>query len=179
MRKKWIFLLGLFIIGVIFLFFYIKSTPQYSLFKVYQSVKKHDYTTFSKFVDVDTLVDSLVDKSLEESKKQREENNSSSEWEELGNSFADGLVTLMKPTLVSTIKSSFQKNIESGDFEFNYQSKDIFKFIKDMKIKKDGNLAVIVINDKDNNPLNIKMRKIDNYWQIFDMDIDLSNINPN
>lgn len=143
---------------------------------MYQSIKTHDYTTFSKFVDVDTLVGNLVDKSLEESKKQQELDDSADEWEQLGNSFAEGLVTLMKPTLTSAIKSGIQKNIESGDFKINYQPKDIFRILTDLKVKKDGKTATITVIGNDNKPFTFKMRQLDDYWQVFDMDVNLSSI---
>jgi hypothetical protein len=85
----------------------------------------------------------------------------------------------MKPTLISTIKSGIKKNIESGDFKLGYQPKDIFKVLTDINIKKDGKVATVTVNSKDNKPLTLKMRKLDNYWQVFDMDLDLSSVKTN
>ncbi len=176
MIKKIVLTIVIITIAIIASAFYIKSTPQYSLYKMYQSVKNHDYGTFSKFVDVDTLVENLVDKSIEESKKEQEQKGSTDEWEQLGNSFAEGLVALMRPSLTAAIKSGIQKNIESGDFKLDYQPKDIFKVLTDIKIKKNGKTATITVNGKDNKPFTFKMRQKDDYWQVFNMDLDLSSV---
>ena len=160
------------------LFLYLKSTPQYSLFRMYWSVKQRDYTTFSKFVDIDSVVNNLVDKVIE-NEKQQNLNNSTDEWASLGNSFAEGLITLMKPTLTSEIKSGIQKGVESGDFDTKYQPKEMIGILRNIKVKRDGKVATVTINNKDNKPFNFKMRKLNGYWQVFSTDIDLSSIKTN
>lgn len=161
----------------IFSWLYIKSTPQYSLYQMYQAVKSHDYKTFIKYADIDTIVSNLVDKVIEQSKKEQAAKSTGNEWEQLGASFAEGIILSMKPTLTTAAKSAIQKGVETGDIKSGYKSQSLFKTLMSLKVVRDGKVATVTITGDDNKPLSFKMRQLEGYWQVFDMNLDLSSAN--
>lgn len=152
---------------------YILSTPQYSLYQLYNAVKVHDYQTFTKYADVDSVVGNVIDKVMAQNGETA--NSQGNGWDQL----AQGLVLSMKPTLVQTAKNEIKKQVEQGSFQTNYKPNDFLKGFFAIKVKQDGKVADVTLpsqNSKDK-PLSLKMRQLDGYWQIFDMNIDLSSTN--
>jgi len=140
---------------------------------MYQAIEAHDYETFSKYVDVDSVIDNMLDKALEESK---EEEPAGDEWYELGKSFAEGLIMMMKPRLKEEAKTEMKRQIESGEFKKEYKPQNIVKAFTKIKVQKEGKVANVTLTKEDNETLSIKMRKKDSYWQVFDMEFDLPEI---
>ncbi len=167
-----------FIVLGIFGWFYIKSTPQYSLYQMYQAVKSHDYKTFTKYADIDTIVSNLVDKAIEQSKKEQAAKATGNEWEQLGANLAQGIIMGMKPSLISAAKSAIQKGVEAGNIKSAYKPQNLVKTLMSLKVTQDGKVATVTVTGNDNKPLSFKMRQVEGYWQVFDMNLDLSNINP-
>ena len=179
--KKYL-LIGLPVLLIVlglFVWLYVRSTPQYSLYLISNSVKAHDYKTFTKYVDINTVVSNVIDNALAESAKEEAKAPQGDQWYQLGQAFAQGLITAMKPTLIQKAKDEVQKEVETGTFKNNYSSTNLVVQFFAIKVKQDGKVANVTIpaNNPKNQPLTVKMRQTNGYWQIFDMALDTSNLN--
>jgi hypothetical protein len=160
------------LVGLLLGWNYIKTSPQYSLFRMYKTIEAHDYEAFTKYVDVDSLVDNIVEKVLKETEDETTDTQGDA-WAELGKSLAEGFISLMKPKLKEEAKIQIKRQIESGEFKKDYQPKNIFKAITSTKVKRDGKVADVILVNEPGDELKLKMRQKDGYWQVFDMDFEL------
>lgn len=99
------------IIGGWYNFYYIK-TPEYSLDILQEAVKKHDVEKFKKHVDLESVLSNSVDDLFAIEFKDKVNN-------EAANEFAKGLVAVLKPTIVSTLKTEIIKSVETGTWQIN------------------------------------------------------------
>jgi len=179
MKKILIFLLiPIFLFG--YYHYYYKQTPKYSLYQAYNAYEDHDITTFRKYVDIEGLSSNIVDDLIKHSIETAEK--STDEWEEMGQKSAEGLVELLKPTLIDLISKQISELVETGNIEEREKGEGIsnlwrntvedkIKFEGVKYIKKDGKLAFLGLNyykQEKNSEINIelKMRRIENYWQV-------------
>jgi len=90
--------------------YYIRS-PKYSLFQARDAIQEHDLINFQKYVDEDSLttqaVDDVVATMLETANRSQSP----------GSSLANGLIELMKPRFVSTLKTQIDSAVETGEIE--------------------------------------------------------------
>jgi len=108
------------------------GTPQYSLWQAQRAAKAHDFTTFEKYVDIQSCVEGLVDDVMLEAVQQAAKTAKSAKsaagikdgddkiakfGELLGGQFAKGLVAMLKPTLVSLLRQQVRDYIEKGTIE--------------------------------------------------------------
>src|SRR3954470_7350905 len=104
MKKKHhiigLLLIFLIIVGV-FSWFYIKSTPQYSLYEMYKAVRAHDYAAFKKYADIDSIASNVIDKALAGAQKEQEKQTQNDPWAQMGANLAQSYLTAMKPNLIS------------------------------------------------------------------------------
>lgn len=176
MKSRYVILIGVVLVLLVGGFIgwsYIKSSPQFSLYKMYQAIEAHDYESFTKYVDVDSVIDNMLDKALEESKQEEPVGD---EWYELGKSFAEGLIMMMKPRLKEEANAEMRRQIESGEFKKEYKPQNIVKAFTKIRVQKEGKVANMTLTKEDDETLSLKMRKKDGYWQVFDMEFDLPEI---
>lgn len=152
------------------------SSPQYSLYQMYGAVKEHNYEKFKKYVDIDSVTTNVVDKAIE-SAKQNTDTTSGNVWENLGATFAVSLFDSMKPGFKTTLTSTIQKAVEEGTFKSDYKPKNIIQIFQMISVKRDGKVADITIKAKGVSDLHIKMRNLNGYWQVFDMDLPAPSTN--
>lgn len=164
-------LVVLLVISVIIGWQIIKSSPQYSIYQVYQAVGKHDYDKFKKYVDVEGVSNNVIDKALASATEETKNNTSNDPFYQLGQTFAMGLITAMKPRLKEEIVSGIQKAVEQGNFKTEYQPKNVTNFFSLVEVKKNGKVADVVVKAQGKDDLKLKMREMSGYWQIFDMDL--------
>ncbi|HUV46852.1 MAG TPA: DUF4352 domain-containing protein [Candidatus Bathyarchaeia archaeon] len=163
------------ILLIVFGFFgieYIKTSPQFSMYKMSKAVRQHNYEEFSKYFDMDSVVNNIIDKAF----KETEEESTDNELGELGKGFAEGLLIMMKPALKEEFKNQLKEQVETGSFGENYQTKNTLKAFTMTRVKKEGHIAQIEITNENGEKFNFKMRKKDDYWQVFDMDFDTSEL---
>lgn len=179
MKIKLRFLLFFIPLVVLLGWFYIHSTPQYSLYQIRRAIISHDYEMFSKYVDIDSLVDSLIAQSLASQKSQvnqKEEN----EWEKMGSIVAQGLVSVMKPALKEQVKAVIKKQVESGESEekkFLQANKPIEAFTK-VQVRREGKIAKVTFPNPDGDMTDTQMvmRQKESYWQLIDMNFDFQSV---
>jgi len=95
-------------------FYYYTTTPAYSVLQIRKAVQDHDVALFEKHVDVDTLFNRLIDDVMAQALSQAA-NEDDSGWNTLGSALGAGIAQMMKPTLVSGLKSSTLRYVETGD----------------------------------------------------------------
>lgn len=191
-RNKKYFLIGLvvLIIAACAGYWYWLQTPQYSLKMVRTAISNHDLTLFQKHVDVDSLVSRAIDQIIDSKM------NDPNEVQDEGmNNIAKGLILTLKPQLVSAAKEEIKSFVEKGTGGNNTASEqtssnkngknqsisakkalgsagtESAEFQGISYVNKDGKLALVglkVFYSKLNYTgiLELKMRELDGYWQI-------------
>ncbi len=155
---------------------YVIRTPQYSIYQMYKTVQAHDYQSFIKYFDVDSIAENIVDKAFEETKETSKDEAGDNAWYELGKNFAEGLMIMMKPKLKEEFRNEIKKQIEAGDFRTDYDPRNLVKAFTKMKVQKDGTVAQVTLTNDEQKILSLKMRQMEGYWQVFDMDFDTSDL---
>lgn len=173
------------LIGAV-LYWQYTQTPEYSLLQAKKAVEQHDLASFEKYVDVEGIISSLIDQTLEMSTEEKEQQN---EWEQLGEAIGKSLITLIKPQLTKIIKQQIVKYVETGRFEEKKKGrkpeepenslsdlwnglsrgKSVFKGIA--YVKKEGKIAYVgleLFQEKYDTSLilDLKMRDKGGYWQV-------------
>ncbi|GMA99462.1 hypothetical protein [Pelosinus sp. IPA-1] len=188
-KKYFIFALVTVIFISCFGYWYWLRTPQYSLKIIKDAVETHDLQKFEKHVDIETLVSRVIDQVLDS-----KVNNKNEVQDEQTNAFAAGLIKMLKPQFVLMAKDQIRSYVEKGSTETqpknnqpknknestpNFSINDIYKnngggsvdFKGIEYVNKDGKIAIVGLKlfyPKLNSDviLELKMREMDGYWQI-------------
>lgn len=148
---------------------YIKGTPQYSVYSMYKAVDQKDLTTFKKYFDVDGVTNKVVDQAIDEAAKEQEKSGDADEM--FGKGFIEIFAANLKPEFKEKFKSELEKSVESSDFKKEHKPKSLLAAYKEMKVKKDGKIAQVTLDDKKGDAWSFKMRQKDGYWQVSDIDL--------
>jgi hypothetical protein len=148
---------------------YIQTTPQYSLYQMYQAVAAHDYPTFTKYADVDSIVGTLVNNAIDKSNQQT----SGGGLIQLGKSLIFKLAENMKPTLINATKVAIKKGVEAGDIKSVYKPQNVLMTLLELKVEQEGNLATIYVVKNNKIVTAFKMRQMEGYWQVYEMTLDV------
>jgi hypothetical protein len=97
-------------------FYYYTTTPTYSVLQILNAVQDHDVALFEKHVDVDTLFNRLIDDVMAQ-QLTKASGDDGSGWGKLGSALGAGMVQMIKPTLVSGLKSSALRYVETGELK--------------------------------------------------------------
>ena len=184
MSRK-ILLLALALVACLIGYAAYRHSIRFSLYQAYKAYKKHDITTFEKYVDLDGLLSNLID----------DLTNIQGTDDSWLNDIIDGLVSVVKPQILPSIKQDVINLIEQGTHEqqassvdgqnlFNtlinrylpHKNKKLFRgisyTIRDGKIAYVGLLLFHPRYDT-TLTLEVKMRNKGSYWQI----ASITNIN--
>lgn len=174
-KKLTLFLLGLVLVLsviVIAAWQVIKVSPQYSIYQIYQATDQHDYDKFRKYVDVESISNNVVDKALSSAiNKSKQDTSNKDSFYQLGYNIGLGLVSAMKPQLKKEVVSSIKNAVEEGSFKTEYKPKSIIDYFNAVTVKKNSKVADIAIKSMGKEILKLKMRNVDDHWQVFDMDL--------
>lgn len=133
-----------------FYFLYWVKSPVYSLNIIKDSIQKHDVNTFEKHVDMDTLYTKAFDDSLVAIGKINGE-------DLLSNPLAAGFIQILKPPVVSTLKSKTidyvkgEKEEAKSNKDKNSQAEDMANGLKDRAGIENLNIKDISVISKENN----------------------------
>ena len=185
MKSKKIIILLIILVGIVTgLYWYVTTTPEYSLNQIKNSIENHDVPLFQKHVDVKTISSRLIDDVMT---AVLDETDYENEWEELGGSLGLGLIQMMKPRLIDIVEEQMIRFVEKGSIDESTSDelgvlgngndlnnvlengKDSFKGID--YIRKEGSTAYIGISIEDktndwNGTIELLMRNMGGYWQV-------------
>lgn len=157
----------------IFIFFcayfswtYVRTTPQYSLFMAYRAVGSRDYEAFTKYVDVDKIIDTYVTQKFKIEEGEKRPDNF---LLQLGNKLISTLRRNMQPTAVNATKVIVKKGVESGTLFSLYKPHTVFAMLITAKVIQDNDDVRVELVEKDKQIITLKMRKIQDHWQVYEV----------
>lgn len=160
---KLIVFLLLILLSVYFSWTYVRTTPQYSLFKAYQAISVRDYQIFEKYVDVDRIVDIYV---AQKFKNDNEEQSSDNILLQLKATLMNTLRRNIQPAAVNTTRTIIRKGVESGTLFALYKPHTVFMMLITAKVTKVDDVARVEIREKDSQTITLKMRRLPDHWQV-------------
>ncbi|MCL5409654.1 MAG: DUF4352 domain-containing protein [Patescibacteria group bacterium] len=156
---------------------FIKVSPQYSVYQIYQATSQHDYEKFKKYVDVEGISNNVIDKALAQATESTTKDTSNNDpFYQLGQTIGIGLINSMKPQLKEKMTTEIKKAVEEGTFKTAYKPKNIFGYFNTVQANKDGKVATVTIKTQGKDDLTFKMRDLGGYWQIFDMELPVPEV---
>lgn len=163
--KKILFLLFLTLFSLYFVWAYVRTTPQYSLYRAYYAASTRDYQTFSEYVDVDQVVDRYISQKFNDTNEAQEPENI---LLRLKTTLMNTLRKNVKPAAVNTTKALIKKGVESGTLFALYKPHTVFVMLINAKVTQLDDDARVEMREKDRQTIDIKMRKIQNHWQVYE-----------
>lgn len=160
------FFLLIFLLCVYLSWIYVRTTPQYSLFKAYQAVSARDYQTFTKYTDVDRIVDTYV---AQKFKDDDAEQSSDNILLQLKATLMNTLRRNVKPAAANTTKALIRKGVESGTLFVMYKPHTVFVMLVTAKIIQLDNNVNVEIKEKDKQTATLKMRRLQDHWQVYEV----------
>ncbi|MDD5741951.1 MAG: hypothetical protein PHX87_00820 [Candidatus Peribacteraceae bacterium] len=160
------------------------KSPQYSLKQVREAFEKHDVISFEKYVDINDVATRYMDDAI------ASELGDETEGDDWASGLAQGMVQMMKPQLVNMIEEQVKALVEDEQLPTEEEAEEVdainlLSFFAEDKqneleytgiedVRKAGNIATLTLgfhHDKyDANPvLEVKMRKMDGYWQVAEL----------
>lgn len=159
------FLLFIFLL-IYFSWTYVRTTPQYSLFNAYRAVSARDYQTFTKYADVDRIVDTYV---AQKFKDDDVEQSSDNILLQLKTTLMNTLRRNVKPAAANTTKIVIKKGVESGTLFVMYQPQTVFMMLLTAKVIQVDDMARVEIKEKDKQTATLKMRRLQDHWQVYEV----------
>jgi hypothetical protein len=156
MSKKLSISIGIFIILLFGVFFFVSRTPQYSIYKLQEAIKNKDSDGALKYIDIDSIADNMMREMMEKQKHPRDS------WESAGNAIGKGMLLMMMPSLKESMKSMLKTTIVSSDTGSGF---GVIQAVSawSCKVRRDGRSAAIYIKDG----LVFKMAQHpDGYWRV-------------
>ena len=176
MRKYRIWLIIALVCTVLSLIgvYYIQSTPQYSLYRAYAAARAHDYPTFTKYVDVDSVATGAVEQYLATAESAIEERCGNTRWGKFGLQIGRNVMRSAQPNVNKLVKTWIENEVTSGNMmETTFKDVNLVVIFTKMEVQQEGDVADLKATIK-KKQLHFKMRRMHDYWQVYDMDIDPS-----
>jgi hypothetical protein len=145
----------------IFVFFYARGTPQYSLYQFRKAVENHETDTALKYIDADSIVYNFrIDLLRAQDKKQ-----TANKIKSFGDHLTDDLITMILPAIKETLKGKYNTAIKIPSVNkssvTNNQKHDLYDYDSITKVK------IAIMTRKDNDNLKFKMaQSSDGHWRI-------------
>ena len=169
---------------------YTITKPKYSLWKIKKAVDEHNLMMFEKYVDTENLVETLIDQFIETSMGNIEKKDE--EVEGFDPALAKRIVINFKPQLTNIVKQKVVSFVKTGDLKnesksqealekefslkniWDYSGEDKNEFQGIAYVKEEGNIAYVGLKfflekHEENFIVDLKMRSIDNYWQVIEI----------
>lgn len=153
------------IISLYFSWTYIRTTPRYSLYMTYRSVINRDYSTFSKYVDVDATVDSFLARKL---KVDSTKNDSENVLFQMKTALMNMLRKNLEPTAANAMKALVKKGVESGSLFALYKPYTVFTLLLGAQVSQDNDDATVAMQEDNGRTITVKMRKLQDHWQVYE-----------
>ena len=161
------------VVAALGVWLYIKGTPQYSLYLAGQAVENRDYAEFTKYVDIDAVVNTAVDQAVAKTKKQQIDRTAipaDDDFDRLGRRFTDSFTKTLEPALAAEIKREVRQQVESGTFLQRIHSDSVIDtYGKIRSIDRKGDTAYVTVVDDSGYDFTIKLRRDGDHWRIYEL----------
>jgi DNA-directed RNA polymerase subunit RPC12/RpoP len=147
------------------------KSPAYTIRQIQKALAEHDYVSFQRYVDVDSVISRLLDDVLAL-------NLSEAGDDDTGAAFGAGMVKLMKPRLVDEAKQQVSRFVEGGgsggtnaDFGKFDDVEKAQKFLGVVHDRREGKTALIGIaftnsQERVSHVIELRLRSKDGGWQV-------------
>lgn len=159
-----------------FCWHFVLSTPQFALWRMYQAVQRHDYETFTKYFDFDSVFDDAFSRITETMGKTTDKKSSDDLWSGLGESLAQGFITMMAPSLKEGLRSEIKRQVELGTFQAGKRPADLITIFTKLRVKREGKIAEISYKTELGETTAVKMRQKGGSWQVISIGLDLPSL---
>lgn len=193
MKRRLFILIILIVIIIIsgYYFWSIIKSPQYSLKQLKKAISENDIIMFEKYVDLDSIIDSMITQVYKFYSSSPEEDDKNTRWDSIRQEIGDSVLSVIKPNLKELIKKEIIKYVETGQLPDNRESNSgIYYFVSDLLKEKinprqwehqsinytdiKGNFANVGLTYYDmakntNIIVEVKMREMGGYWQVIEI----------
>lgn len=192
MKKKLSLIIVLLIIGILsgYYLWNILGSPQYSLRQLDKAMDSKNVNSFHKYVDLDSTVDSLIEKTWQYySPEDHEEGN---RWDRIRQEVSNSLLSVVKPNLKERIKKEVLEYIQTGKWDDDDEADNntLFSLMMNIikkridpgqwdhqsinytEIENDTAFVGLTYYDREretNFIIEVKMRDMEGYWQIIEI----------
>ena len=189
--KKYILLLVL-TFSIFFYYKYWKTTPQYSVQQVIESIESNDTYLFEKHFDIEKVADKMSDEFVTYMTKENIDSSGDEEWGLIGKEFATGLFELMKPVLSKQISKEILVLVNNKDINsltsdslsvglFNTSDLNLINQDKisislallfeseNINFHRAGStttLKILLNKSNENEEIQVILKKYENFWKI-------------
>ena len=190
--KKYI-ILAVLTFSIFFSYKYWKTTPQYSVQQVVESIESNDTYLFEKHFDIKKVSDKMSDEFVAYMTKENIDISGDDEWGLIGKEFATGLFELMKPVLSNQISkeiialvdnkennnSLISDSLSFGLFDnsdLNLINQDKISIslallfeAKNINFQREGStttLKILLNQSNENEVIEVILKKYEDFWKI-------------
>jgi len=157
----------------------IANSPQYAIYQINRSVENKDYQTFSKYVDVNEVVDNTINRTVTQAKADL---NTKDCTKNAGDCIKDWAISSITPNSLSDEERAknnelVKENITSGTYSSeSFHLDNLWDDLKKAKPMMDQNgiAHITLVNDK-NQKLFVQMQKESGTWRVIDVSSDPQN----
>ena len=190
--KKYI-VLAFLTFSIFFSYKYWKTTPQYSVQQVVESIESNDTYLFEKHFDIEKVSDKMSDEFVAYMTKENIDSSGDDEWGLIGKEFATGLFELMKPVLSNQISKEIialvdnkenNNSLISDSLSFGLFDNSDLNLINQDKIsislallfeaeninfQREGStttLKILLNQSNENEVIEVILKKYEDFWKI-------------
>tara|TARA_B110001450_G_scaffold212823_1_gene204973 strand:+ start:298 stop:933 length:636 start_codon:yes stop_codon:yes gene_type:complete len=190
--KKYI-VLAVLTFSIFFSYKYWKTTPQYSVQQVVESIESNDTYLFEKHFDIKKVSDKMSDEFVAYMTKENIDSSGDDEWGLIGKKFATGLFELMKPVLSNQISKEIialvdnkenNNSLISDSLSFGLFDNSDLNLINHDKIsislallfeaeninfQREGStttLKILLNQSNENEVIEVILKKYEDFWKI-------------
>jgi hypothetical protein len=170
MNGKKLLIIGVAVIAVVLAgaFYYIKGTPQYSLYMLKKAIEQNDSEGAMKYLDVDSIVDTAMVNVMKDVSK-KSETFSDNDFEAAGAALGAGLFMMMKPAIKDALSAGIKQAISDPEKD----KTGLGNIFGTVDIKVNGKSATIIPDGAPDT--SFRMAKTsEGYWRI----TEISNLEP-
>jgi len=154
------------ILGMVVMVWAVTGTPQYSLYQFRTAVEAHDAETARRYLDVESVVDTMIDGVTETGSTSGKE----SVWDEIGKSFADGFMALAAPAIKESMRKQLRTALTRPSEDTTVIRKITTTRLREFEVKREGATALITVRDDPR--VVFRMHKSGGNWRIVQILMD-------
>ena len=154
------------ILGMVVTALAVTGTPQYSLYQFRTAVEAHDAETARRYLDVESVVDSMIDGVTDTGRSSGNE----SLWEEMERGFAGGFMALAAPAIKESMRKQLRIALTRPSEDTTVIRKITTTRLRAFEVKREGTTALVTVRDDPR--VVFRMRKSGGSWRIVQIMMD-------